>query len=137
MSGRPHRGTGVRSPSAALRCAMLAIMTIATAALGHAENTNGVFTIDLLTTLRLANARNLDVQIARERLRGAQADRDVALSQFFPCISVAVTGAVFGIHSPGVFAIQKTLFVRFCQLCCNRCDRYTPKFHLCIQPIKC
>src|SRR4051812_43252189 len=107
MSGRPHRGTGVRSPSAALRCAMMAIMTIATAALGHAENTNGVFTIDLPTTLRLANARNLDVQIARERLRGAQADRDVALSQFFPWISV---GAAYRRHDGRIQAVDGTMF---------------------------
>ena len=43
--------------------------------------------IDLPTALRLAGAQNLDVQIARERLREARANHEQAQMQFFPWIS--------------------------------------------------
>ncbi len=46
--------------------------------------------IDLATTLRLAGAKNLDVQIAREKVVEAQANRETAVAQFFPWISPGV-----------------------------------------------
>jgi len=46
-----------------------------------------VYPIDLPNTLRLANAQNLDIQIARERLNEAKANHDSAVEQFFPWIS--------------------------------------------------
>lgn len=48
------------------------------------------YPIDLPAALRLAGARNLDIQIARERLNEAQAGRQAALEQFFPWISAGV-----------------------------------------------
>src|SRR5205085_11475178 len=51
---------------------------------------NTVFPIDLPTVLRLANAQNLDVQIARQRLEEAKAQNDSAAEQFLPWISPAV-----------------------------------------------
>ena len=53
-------------------------------------NTNNVYLIDLPTVLRLANAQNLDIQIARERLNEAKANRDSAVEQFFPWISPGI-----------------------------------------------
>jgi outer membrane protein TolC len=50
----------------------------------HAQPTNGIYPIDLSTTLQLAGAQNLDVQIARERLAEAQANRQSAVERFFP-----------------------------------------------------
>jgi outer membrane protein TolC len=56
-----------------------------------AEVTNETaYPIDLPATLRLAGARNLDVQIARERLNEAQANRRSAVEQFFPWISPGI-----------------------------------------------
>jgi len=53
-----------------------------------ARTTNdAVYPIDLPTTLRLAGAQNLDIQIARTRLAEAQANRQSALEQFFPWIT--------------------------------------------------
>ena len=53
--------------------------------------TNGaLYPIDLPTTLRLAGARNLDVQIAREQLNEAVANRQSALEQFFPWVAPGV-----------------------------------------------
>ncbi len=46
--------------------------------------------IDLPTTLRLAGAKSLDVQIAQERLREAQAAHDAALYNFFPWLTPGV-----------------------------------------------
>jgi len=46
--------------------------------------------IDLPTTLRLAGAQNLDVQIARERTKEARAGQDSAVLQFFPWISPGI-----------------------------------------------
>src|SRR3974390_55830 len=50
-----------------------------------------VYPIDLPTTLRLAGAQNLDIQIARERLKEATANRDSAIEQFFPWLARGLT----------------------------------------------
>ena len=47
--------------------------------------------VDLPTVLRLAGAQNIDVQIARERIAAAEANRELALWQIFPSISPGVT----------------------------------------------
>ncbi|HWV98837.1 MAG TPA: TolC family protein [Candidatus Acidoferrum sp.] len=60
---------------------------------GNAQQTSGQTTnypIDLPTTLRLAGARNLDIQIAREHLTEAQANRQIVLEEFFPWVSAGV-----------------------------------------------
>ncbi len=49
-----------------------------------------VYPIDLPTALRLADAENLDVRIARERLKEAQANRTSAVEQFLPWIAPTV-----------------------------------------------
>ena len=55
----------------------------------RAQPTNAEpYPIDLPTALRLAGARNLDIQLARERLSEAQANRQSTLQQFFPWITV-------------------------------------------------
>ncbi|MBI4326428.1 MAG: TolC family protein [Chloroflexi bacterium] len=53
--------------------------------------TNRFHLIDLPTALRLAGAQNLDVQLAREKLAEAKANRDVAVAQFFPWLSPGIT----------------------------------------------
>src|SRR5437870_2539136 len=57
--------------------------------------TNNVYPIDLPTVLRLANAQNLDIQIARERLKEAKANHESAVELFFPWIS---PGAIYRRH---------------------------------------
>jgi outer membrane protein TolC len=52
--------------------------------------TNGPHLIDLATVLRLAGAQNLDVAIARERVKEAQAQHDQARMQFLPWLSPGV-----------------------------------------------
>lgn len=47
--------------------------------------------IDLPAALRLAGARNLDVELARERLKEAQAGKQSAVAQFFPWIAPGVS----------------------------------------------
>lgn len=59
-------------------------------AAGGDTTTNTTYPIDVPTTLRLAGAQNLDIQIARERLNEAQANRQSALEQFFPWIAPSV-----------------------------------------------
>lgn len=46
--------------------------------------------LDLTAVLRLAGARNLDVQLAQEKLREAEARFDSATWQFFPWLNVGV-----------------------------------------------
>jgi len=58
--------------------------------LAVAASTNSVYPIDLPTALELAGARNLDIQIARQRLEEAQANRQSALEQFFPWLSPGI-----------------------------------------------
>jgi len=57
--------------------------------LACAQTTNT--TIDLPTVLRLAGARNLDVQIARERLNEAEANSQTALELFIPSLTPGIT----------------------------------------------
>ena len=59
--------------------------------LSSAQPTNAPQPIDLPTALRLAGAQNLDVQIASEKLREAQAIHQSALAQFFPWIAPGIT----------------------------------------------
>ena len=55
------------------------------------QTTNGmVYPIDLPTTLRLAGARNLDIQIARQSLIEAEANRQSAVEQFFPWVAPGI-----------------------------------------------
>jgi len=59
---------------------------------GRAETTNAsVYPVDLPTALRLAGAQNLEIQIARERLDEAQANRSSALERFFPWVAPGVS----------------------------------------------
>ncbi|HEV2438278.1 MAG TPA: TolC family protein, partial [Verrucomicrobiae bacterium] len=53
-------------------------------------NTNAL-PIDLPTALRLAGAQNLDVQIARDQLNEARANRASALEKFFPWLAPGVS----------------------------------------------
>jgi len=69
--------------------------------------TNNVYPIDLPTALRLANARNLDIQIARERLKEAKANHESAVEQFFPWI---LPGAVYRRHEGRIQAVDGTVF---------------------------
>ncbi len=48
-------------------------------------------TIDLATALRLAGARNIDVQLAREKLAEAYAAEESAIERFFPWVAPGVT----------------------------------------------
>src|SRR5207247_10057776 len=48
-------------------------------------------TIDLPTALRLAGARNIDIQLAREKLAQAHAEEESAIERFFPWIAPGVT----------------------------------------------
>src|SRR5436190_4995471 len=56
-----------------------------------AQETNQVYPIDLPTAMRLAGAQNLEIQIARERLKEAEAERTSATERFFPWIAPGVT----------------------------------------------
>src|SRR5689334_23669888 len=57
---------------------------------GAAAPAPDTFPIDLPTALRLAGAQNLDVQIARERLKEAIANRQSAVEQFIPWLAPGV-----------------------------------------------
>src|SRR4051812_47240801 len=50
------------------------------------HDTNELYFIDLPTSLKLAGAQSLDIQIAREKLAEAKANYESAIWQFFPWI---------------------------------------------------
>ncbi|HEY5910334.1 MAG TPA: TolC family protein [Verrucomicrobiae bacterium] len=50
-----------------------------------------VFTLDLATALRLAEGRNLDIQLARQRVAEAQANHESSLARFFPWLAPGIT----------------------------------------------
>lgn len=49
------------------------------------------YNIDLATALRLASADNLDVQLAQERVREAQASQSAAVARFLPWVTAGVS----------------------------------------------
>lgn len=65
------------------------------------------YTIDLPTALRLAGAQNLEVQIARERLREAKAQHDQALLRFFPWLA---PGAGYRRHDGNIQDVAGAIF---------------------------
>jgi outer membrane protein TolC len=71
-----------------------------------AANTNKIYAIDLPTALRLADAQNLDIQIARERLKEAKANQEGATEQFFPWVS---PGAAYRRHEGRIQATEGTI----------------------------
>src|SRR5437870_8669698 len=78
-------------------CSAIALSLIAMALLGVASvvaETNRpseLLTIDLPSALQLAGARNLDVQLARERFSEAYAEEESAIERFFPWAAPGVT----------------------------------------------
>src|SRR5947207_12722266 len=79
----------------ALRIHLPAVLQAQVSASLGSVTTNNVYPIDLPTALRLANAQNLDIQIARERLKEGKANRESAVELFLPWIS---PGAVYRRH---------------------------------------
>ena len=73
---------GLRTTRPTILITLLCSTFLASAATNHP--------IDLPTALRLAGAQNLDVQLARERLREAHAQQDAALYNFFPWLTPGV-----------------------------------------------
>jgi outer membrane protein TolC len=70
----------------------LCLSVVLVSHLAKAQTTNvAPQPIDLATVLRLAGAQNLDIQIARERLKEAEANRTSALEQFFPWLAPGVS----------------------------------------------
>ncbi|MBL9199356.1 MAG: TolC family protein [Opitutaceae bacterium] len=64
-------------------------------------------TIDLPTALRLAGAKNLDVEIAREKINEARAAHDAARARYFPWIAPSV---VFRKHDDRVQNVEGRVF---------------------------
>jgi outer membrane protein TolC len=58
---------------------------------GESETMRKRLTIDLPTTLRLAGARNIDIQLAREKFAEARAAEESAIERFFPWLAPGVT----------------------------------------------
>jgi outer membrane protein TolC len=54
------------------------------------DQTNNVLVVDLPSVLQLAGARNLDIEISREKLAEARANQESALWQFFPSVTPGV-----------------------------------------------
>jgi len=101
------------SPSAGSLCAFAVLIQIVPTSRAQVPaspsvaTTNNVYPIDLPTALRLANAQNLDIQIARERLKEAKANHESAAEQFFPWIS---PGAAYRRHEGRIQAVDGTVF---------------------------
>jgi outer membrane protein TolC len=70
----------------------LVILAVTLCAPGlQAQGTNDTpYPIDLPTVLRLAGAQNLEIQIARQHLKEAEAERSSALERFFPWVSPGI-----------------------------------------------
>ena len=71
-------------------CCLLALPLLCGSASSQ-TNSPDTYPIDLPTVLRLAGAQSLDVQIARERVREAEANRQAAIEQFLPSLAAGVS----------------------------------------------
>jgi outer membrane protein TolC len=74
---------------------------------GVETNSTSPFPIDLLTVLRLARARNLDIQMARERLVEARANHASAVAQFFPTLA---PGIIYRRHDDNIQDVSGNVF---------------------------
>src|SRR5947208_3455509 len=78
-------------------CSAIALSFIAMALLevvsvvAETNRSPQLLTIDLPSALRLAGARNLDVQLAREKVAEAYAAEESAIERFFPWVAPGVT----------------------------------------------
>ncbi len=83
----------VRSPALCLAAPLLfvAMVLLQIASAAEANRSAKSLTIDLPSTLRLAGARNLDVQLAREKFAEARAAEESAIERFFPWIAPGIT----------------------------------------------
>ena len=67
--------------------ALLAVVCSVPAASTNGVAATNVLAIDLPAALQLAGARSLDIQIARQKLAEAKANRESSVWQFFPSVS--------------------------------------------------
>src|SRR2546425_7915261 len=78
-------------------CSAVALAFVAMASLqvvpvdAESSRSPKVLTINLPTALRLAGARNIDIQLAREKLAEAYAAEESAMERFFPWLAPGVT----------------------------------------------
>lgn len=56
-----------------------------------ADDASKIYIVNLPTTLRLAGARNIDIQLAREKLAEARASQESAIEKFFPAAAPGIT----------------------------------------------
>jgi outer membrane protein TolC len=72
-------------------CFAFAIVLVSLTAAAQSDRSPKLLTIDLASTLRLAGAQNLDVQLAREKFAEAYAAEESAIERFFPWVAPGVT----------------------------------------------
>src|SRR5712692_1113397 len=58
---------------------------------GDSAGSHNVLVVDLPSVLRLAGARNIDIQLAREKFAEARAAEESAIERFFPWLAPGVT----------------------------------------------
>lgn len=91
--GAPQPAREARALPRIIRAVLLAAVLCVSgfAAAGEANLASKSYVIDLPTTLRLAGARNLDIEIARQQLAEAKASQESAIERFFPSLSPGAT----------------------------------------------
>ena len=97
-NGLPTSG----SPTKHLQAGLALLFSTALFAAEPAPNT-----IDLPTALRLAGAKNLDVEIAREKVNEARATHDAARARYFPWIAPSLS---FRKHDDRVQSVEGRVF---------------------------
>jgi outer membrane protein TolC len=70
---------------------VVALLINSTAMAGESNAPEKTVLIDLPSALRLAGARNLDVQLAREKVAEAYAAQESAIERFFPWVAPGIT----------------------------------------------
>jgi len=81
----------VKSGASSVRRSISTTLAIALGACVAQAETAQTYPIDLPSALRLAGAQNVDIEMARQALRQAEADRVIALERFFPSMEAGVS----------------------------------------------
>src|SRR5216684_7207003 len=61
------------------------------ASAGDSAASHNLLVVDLPSVLRLAGARNIDIQLAREKFAEARAAEESAIERFFPWVAPGIT----------------------------------------------
>src|SRR5260370_30938306 len=91
MNGARSLPGSARALALCIAAAFVAVLLQVTPVAAESNRSAQFLTIDLATALRLAGARSIDIQLARETLAEASAAKESAIERSLPWVAPGVT----------------------------------------------